>query len=94
MKFILLFIPLNLIIFSTLAAQDTTYALNMEKPQNLEAFRPVFHFAPVNQDTTNACWSFSTLSFIETEVQRIKGKPVKLAVMFPVYYAFMEKAKK
>ena len=48
---------------------------------------------PVNQDTTNACWSYSALSFIETEMQRINGQTVKLAEMFPVYYAFIEKAK-
>jgi bleomycin hydrolase len=62
-------------------------------PQSLEEFKPLFHFAPVNQDTTNICWSFSTISFIETEMQRLGLAPVKLSVMYPVYFAFVEKAK-
>jgi bleomycin hydrolase len=62
-------------------------------PQTMADFKPLFHFPPVNQDTTNICWSFSTVSFIETELQRL-GKPtVKLSVIYPVYYTFIEKAK-
>ena len=62
-------------------------------PRSLEEFKPVFHFPPVNQDTTNVCWSFSTVSFIETEMQRLGLSPVKLSVMYPVYFAFIEKVK-
>ena len=72
------------------AAEDIAYTL----PQDIIEMRPRFHFDPVNQDTTNACWSYSTLSFIESELQRINGQSVKLAVMFPVYYGLIEKAKR
>ena len=65
----------------------------IERPSNLESFAPVFHFKPVNQDTTSVCWSFATLSFLETEAKRLGLKPVKLAMMFPPYYAFVEKAR-
>jgi bleomycin hydrolase len=85
------FITLN---FQLLSAQDTTRTLPYTPPQKIEDLRPLFHFEPVNQDTTNACWSFSTISFIETEVQRIKNQQIKLSVVYPVYYAFIEKAKK
>lgn len=77
----------------SLIAQQTDLQLPYQKPGSIEELRPLFHLPPVNQDTTNACWSFSTLSFIETELQRLNGRTVKLAVMFPVYYAFVEKAK-
>lgn len=63
-------------------------------PQNFNEFFPVFHFPPVNQDTTYVCWSFSTLSFLESELKRLGHKPVKLAVMYPVYFSMVEKAKK
>ena len=76
-----------------LCGQETAQKIPYPLPESTAVFRPVFHFPPVNQDTTNACWSFSTLSFIESEMQRINGHPVKLAVMFPVYYAFVEKTK-
>lgn len=66
---------------------------NISRPANINSFGPVFHFAPVNQDTTLVCWSFATLSFLETEAERLGYKPVKLAMMYPPYYAFIEKAK-
>jgi len=62
-------------------------------PAAINHFRPLFHYPPVNQDTTNVCWSFSTLSFIESEMERLNGHAVRLAVMFPVYYAFIEKTR-
>jgi bleomycin hydrolase len=65
----------------------------MTIPDQIEQYHPVFHFPPVNQDTTQICWSFSTLSFIETEMQRIGLEPVKLSVVYPVYYTFVEKAR-
>jgi bleomycin hydrolase len=77
-------------IYAQNSAVDLPYAV----PQDIVEMHPRFHFAPVNQDTTNACWSFSTLSFIESELQRINGQSVKLSVMYPVYFGFIEKAKK
>jgi bleomycin hydrolase len=77
-----------------LQAEEPPALCPYEIPGDLSAFNPLFHFPPVNQDTTNACWSFSTLSFIESEMKRLGDAPVKLAVMFPVYYAFIEKTKK
>jgi bleomycin hydrolase len=60
---------------------------------DIGSFNSVYHLPPLNQDTTSACWSFATLSFIESEMVRLGKEPVKLAVMFPVYCAFIEKAK-
>ncbi len=76
-----------------LARSAEHYLETLHKPHTLEDFTPVFHFPPINQDTTNACWSFSTLSFLESEMKRNHIKPVRLSVMFPVYYAFVEKAR-
>ncbi len=83
-----------LILGKDLCAQTTVESIPYTIPQEIEELRPRFHFAPVNQDTTNACWSFSTISFIESEVQRINSQNIKLAVMYPVYYGFIEKAKR
>jgi len=85
---------ISLFLIMNLSAQFSTNDVPYTIPQEVVELRPRFHFAPVNQDTTNACWSFSTLSFIESELQRINGQSIKLAVMFPVYYGFIEKAKK
>ncbi len=76
-----------------LAQSAEHYLQTLHKPQSPSVFDAVFHFPPRNQDTTNACWSFSTLSFLESEMERNHLKPVKLSMMFPVYYSFVEKAR-
>jgi len=63
------------------------------KLESIESFNPVFHFSPVNQDTTSICWSFATLSFIESEMKRCGKDEIKLSVMYPVYFGFIDKAK-
>jgi len=62
-------------------------------PESISGFNSVFHFPPVNQDTTYVCWSFATTSFIESEMARLGKEPIKLSVIYPVYFAFIEKAK-
>jgi len=47
-----------------------------------------------DQYRTGTCWSFSTLSFLESEMLRL-GKPeIDLSEMFVVRYTYSEKAKK
>lgn len=70
-----------------------TYLKKIHKPGSVEEFNPLFHLPPVNQDTTNACWSFATLSFLESEMQRLGRQPVKLSVMFPFFHVYVEKAR-
>ncbi|MFC2088266.1 C1 family peptidase, partial [Calditrichota bacterium] len=90
---------LLLLIFSTIFCYgENKNTINVESYDKIdtiliEKFNSVFHFPPINQDTTYVCWSFSTTSFIETEMKRLGKAPVKLSVMFPVYYAFIEKIK-
>jgi bleomycin hydrolase len=64
------------------------------RPMRIEEFEPLFHFDSRNQDTTLVCWSFSTTSFLETEMQRLGLEPVRLSKMYPVYCVFQEKAKR
>ncbi len=47
-----------------------------------------------DQYITGTCWSFSTLSFIESEVMRIKDLDVKLSEMWIVRNAYIEKAER
>lgn len=67
--------------------------LEFQTQNSISEINPVFHFPPINQDTTLVCWSFSTISFIESEMQRLEKDKVKLSVMYPVYFGFIEKAK-
>jgi len=66
---------------------------NISKPNSLESFNPLFHFPPVRQDTTGTCWSFATISFLETELVRLGKEKAKLSEMFVAYYEYVEKAR-
>ncbi len=70
------------------------YLKTLHKPASADVFKAPSHFPPLNQDTTNACWSFATLSFLETEMARVGLEPVKLSMMYAVYYSFVEKARR
>ena len=47
-----------------------------------------------SQGQTGTCWSFSTISFLESEVAKVKGSPVDLSDMFPVWHTYLAKAQK
>lgn len=66
--------------------KDGNYKFTVVK--NIEAT------AVQNQAQSNTCWSFSSLSFIESELIRM-GKPgVNLSEMFVVHHAYSDKAEK
>ena len=91
--YLLIFIHALCIHAQTVEESIKSLVEKIPRPDGLADFRPRFHFPPQNQDTTNICWSFSTVSFIETEVQRLGRPAIKLSVIYPVYYAFIEKAR-
>ena len=46
----------------------------------------------ISQGKTGTCWSFSTTSFLESEVKRLTGKDVDLSEMYNVRYTYPVKA--
>jgi len=46
----------------------------------------------ISQGRTGTCWSFSTASFLESEIQRIKGETIDLSEMFTVRNTYPKKA--
>lgn len=65
--------------------KDSDYKFSIVK--NLDAT------AVQNQNMTSTCWSFSTLSFLESELIRLgKGKEFNLSEMFVVRKAYSRKA--
>lgn len=46
----------------------------------------------ISQDITGTCWSFSTSSFLESEIIRLTGKPIDLSEMFQVRNTYAKKA--
>lgn len=63
-------------------------------PDSPGVFTSVFHFPPVRQYRTGTCWSFSSTSFIESEVARQSGRKIKLSEMHTVYYEYLAKARR
>ncbi|MBD3297044.1 MAG: peptidase C1 [candidate division Zixibacteria bacterium] len=63
-------------------------------PESPDDFEAVFHFPPVRQYATGTCWSFSSTSFIESEVYRQTGQRIKLSEMHTVYYEYLRKARR
>jgi bleomycin hydrolase len=86
-----LFISLSLCIFSTLSAQDT--ARNKKNGGYLFTTIAKCDATEVqDQSKTSTCWSFSSLSFFESELMRMgKGKH-NLSEMFIVRNAYIGKA--
>ena len=49
-------------------------------------------FPVTNQGQSGTCWSFSTTSFLESEIIRLKGEKIKLSEMYFVRSAYLLKA--
>jgi bleomycin hydrolase len=63
-------------------------------PNKMDLYKNIqWHNTPVSQGNTSTCWSFSTTSFLESEVWRINKVQVKLSEMYTIYWEFVEKAK-
>jgi bleomycin hydrolase len=53
----------------------------------------LWHFPPQAQYLTGTCWSFSTTSFLESEIFRLTGEQVKLSEMWFAYWEYVAKAR-
>ena len=72
----------------TFKADPSTFHI----PASKDDFKSYWHNEPVSQGNTNTCWSFSTTSFLESEVFRTTGQQVRLSEVFTVYYEYLERA--
>jgi bleomycin hydrolase len=63
-------------------------------PESIDEFTRYWYNEPVSQGRTGTCWSFSTTSFLESEVYRIHNKKVKLSEMYTVYWEYLAKAER
>lgn len=68
---------------STISAQEP---YNFKELINLEAT------AVISQGRTGTCWSFSSTSFLESEIIRLTGKQIDLSEMYTVRNTYPKKA--
>lgn len=66
---------------------------NVDIPKSMSEFKTVYNSPAISQGTTNTCWCFSTLSFYETEINRISKQDIRLSQSYIVYWEYLEKAK-
>lgn len=63
-------------------------------PNSVDEFKVFWHNPPISQGVTGTCWDFSTTSFFETEIYRLRGEEIKLSELYTAYWEFVEKAKR
>ncbi len=61
-------------------------------PKSVDEFTGYWKNTPVSQGNTGTCWSFSSTSYFEAEVNRLTKKQVKLSEMYTTYWEYVEKA--
>ncbi len=65
----------------------------IDVPTSPSQFTSVFRNTPISQGNTGTCWSFSTTSYYETEINRITKQNISLSQLFTVYWEYVDKAK-
>ena len=84
-RIVFLIVSIVLININT-SAQDTGYKFKMKKEITATPVK--------SQYRTSTCWSFSTLSFLESELIRMGKGEFDLSEMFVVRYTYLGKADK
>ncbi|MFH1844550.1 MAG: C1 family peptidase [bacterium] len=67
---------------------------DIKVPESPQVFRANWHFPPIPQYYTGTCWAFCSTSFLESEIQRLSGREIKLSEMWTVYWEYVEKARR
>lgn len=65
----------------------------IDAPKSHTEFKTVWYQKPISQGETGTCWSFSTTSFYEAEINRLTKQEIKLSELYIVYWQYVEKAK-
>lgn len=86
-----LFVFLCLAFVSTSQAKDNDSIVN---PYQFETIKKLKTTSVKNQHRSGTCWSFASLSFIETEVLKNGGDSLDLSEMFVVKHCYEKKADK
>lgn len=89
------YIAIGALLFGSMSVVAQEYSTNKEGSSY--KFEKIAHLdaTPVlSQGSTGTCWSFSALSFFESELGRLGKDSVDLAEMYIVYHAYMGKADK
>ena len=54
-------------------------------PKSVDEFEIFWHNSPISQGSTGMCWDYSTTSFFESEIYRLRGEEIKLSELHTAY---------
>ncbi|NJO88745.1 MAG: peptidase C1 [Chloroflexia bacterium] len=66
----------------------------MDLPNNPSLYKSAWSQNTESQGNAGTCWSFSTMSFYESEVFRLTKKSVQISEIYTVYWEYVEKARR
>ncbi|WP_303317789.1 C1 family peptidase [Flavivirga abyssicola] len=66
--------------------------LSYSQPYDFKAIIDLEATDVISQGKTGTCWSFSTSSFLESEIIRITGKKIDLSEMYNVRHTYLNKS--
>ena len=91
-----LILTLSLCLFFVIGTNAQSFKNTKESNYNFKQVKRLAASPVESQGRTGTCWSFSALSFLESEIMRVNksDEPIVLSEMFIVRKAYEEKAKK
>ncbi len=63
-------------------------------PNKNSLYEQYWHLPTISQGNAGTCWSFSTISFYESEIYRLTNQEIKLSEIYTVYWEYVEKARR
>ncbi|MBN1251590.1 MAG: hypothetical protein JXA16_05605 [Bacteroidales bacterium] len=65
----------------------------LDLPNKVNLYKRVWANDVISQGNAGSCWSYSTVSFLESEIYRINKTKIKLSEPYVIYWEYVEKAK-
>ena len=63
-------------------------------PNKIDMYKQYWHEPTISQGNAGTCWSFSTMSYYESEIYRLTKQDIKLSEIYTVYWEYVEKARR
>lgn len=92
MRKILTVLLLVAFVFNSVAQKSDNKRAKKDDGFKFKKIKELKHTSVKDQKRSGTCWSFSGISFLESEILRISNKEVDLSEMFMVYHCYNEKA--
>jgi bleomycin hydrolase len=71
---------------------NTNNSVTDDKKYHFTKLIDLEHTGVCNQASSGTCWSYSTNSFLESEMMRMGKEPIKLAEIYSAHCVYMDKA--